>query len=135
MEDVYEEVDNTQRSKISRSKSKWDVSFIRRDTFDNEQKRGVYIPDSFCAVCCRILYTEERCVMSETAEKDISEHLRKKSLTWPVLMYKDRSGKNISKLKRKDNGRIVVCASHKSSGKNSIAGIKEFVSGKFGIRR
>lgn len=130
MEDVWEEVDNTRTNETAeprRRGRRGDVSYIRSDTFSGEQKKSLKIPCWFCAVCCRILYEDEVYPMSVKAERVLTRFLESKNMTWPVLQYRDEHGDPIPEVKRRNN-RIAVCASHKSSGNNSVDRIKEFVS-------
>lgn len=145
VDDIWEEVDNTVRREVLPTRRKRAIKFIRDDTYKNEKKRSLNVPKSFCAVCCRFLYEDETCIMSLEVEKAVVEFLLEKRMTWPVLMYKDPSGVAIGEVRRKAQvkrkktqkekdtdqeviSHIVVCASHRSSGNNSVQRIKDFVS-------
>jgi hypothetical protein len=109
-----------------RSAPQW----FRNDRFVNEKNKCLRVPSYRCSVCCRLLYEDDDvCVMSEAVERQIVEFLREEQMKWPVMYYRDERGIEITDVQRK--GRqftVVVCASHKSSGNNSVRNIKEFVS-------
>lgn len=46
---------------------------IRVDTFSNEVEKDKEVPEKCCAVCCRLLYPENYCKLSESHKADIEK--------------------------------------------------------------
>ena len=122
-------------------------SGYRMSTFTNEANQDKEIPVKHCAVCCRLLYKEEYCALWKKHQTKIEEQFVQdrtaalakgasresiKSMTWPLLNYRDHKGKRIRELDIKANGKhagaVVVCARHKSGGSQDLTSIISYVS-------
>ncbi|KAF9917175.1 hypothetical protein FBU30_000920 [Linnemannia zychae] len=102
-----------------------DPSYFRNDRWRNEEKRCMMIPSRYCAICCRVLYEYEVCLMKFEVERELDMFILSENLIWPVLSYRDPDGE-MYVLKRK-KGKIAVCSSHKGHGKTAVSGFKEYI--------
>ncbi|KAK3805463.1 MAG: hypothetical protein JOS17DRAFT_781367 [Linnemannia elongata] len=135
---------NDQRPKAPKRVRLTPANF-RLDTFSNEVERDKDIPEKCCAICCRLLYPEEYCKLSEINKRKIEEMFVKdrqaalkngsvpvseiEKLTWPLQNYRDHNGEK-KKLdthipKNKDRNRNMLL--HKSSGTQSVRTIMEYI--------
>lgn len=118
-------------------------------TFSNELDKDKVVPVKCCAVCCRLLYPEDYCKLSDLHKSKIEEMFVKErqaadrnneysgdieKITWPLVNYRDING-NKKKLdthtprnKGEDAKYTIVCARHSSSGAQSLKTIIESVS-------
>lgn len=120
---------------------------FRVDTFTKEAEKDKQVPVKCCAICCRLLYPENYCKLWESHKTKIEEMLVKdmqtahrngmsvpdlEKITWPLRNYRDHNGNKIQDLhthKPKGKGAeyVIVCATHKSSGAQSLKTIMEYV--------
>jgi hypothetical protein len=117
---------------------------FRSDTFSNEVKKDKEIPEKCCAVCCRLLYPEEYCKLSEPYVRKIEKMFGKdrrtahdndrefENINWPLGNYRNHNGNRIQdphthKPLGKGAEYVVVCARHRSSGTQSVETIMEHV--------
>lgn len=113
-------------------------------SFTNEVQKDKEVPLKCCAVCCRLLYPENYCKLSELHKTKIEEMFIKdrqaahdndrdfQNINWPLLNYRDHNGNRITKLhmhKPKGKGAeyVIVCARQRSSGAQSLKTIMDYV--------
>jgi len=102
-------------------------------TFDNEVEKDKVVPYKCCAVCCRLLYLEDYCKLSEPHKMRIEDMFVKdmqtalecgktlpdiEKITWPLLKLpwpqwnQKRLDTHIPKNKGKEAKYVIVCARH-----------------------